>query len=129
MDYEKAYKKAVEKLRYKISDNDGNIDYNEVVNVDELQDIFHELAESEGERIRKALIAFIKKRDRSGCDYDYDKWIAWLEKQAPKLKWTEEDERHENTIIRAIHGAGNITPIDGELAEKWLKSLKQRIVQ
>ena len=79
MDYEKAYKKAVEKLRYKISDNDGNIDYNEVVNVDELQDIFPELAESEEERIRKALIAFIKKRDRSGCDYDYDKWIAWLE--------------------------------------------------
>lgn len=40
--------------------------------------------ESEGEKIKKELIAFIKKRDRSGCDYDYDKWIAWLEKQDEK---------------------------------------------
>ena len=37
--------------------------------------------DDEDEKIRKELIAFIKKRDRSGCDYDYDKWIAWLEKQ------------------------------------------------
>ena len=43
--------------------------------------IFPELEESEDDRIRKEIIAFIKKRDRSGCDYDYDKWIAWLEKQ------------------------------------------------
>jgi len=44
-----------------------------------------------------------------------------------KPAWSEEDERHKNTIIRAIHGAGNITPIDGELAEKWLKSNKDRV--
>lgn len=43
--------------------------------------LFSELKESEDEKIRKDIIAFIKKRDRSGCDYDYDKWIAWLEKQ------------------------------------------------
>lgn len=36
---------------------------------------------SEDEKIRKDIIAFIKKRDRSGCDYDYDKWIDLLEKQ------------------------------------------------
>ena len=57
------------------------------------------------------------------CGYKIQK-IGEIEE---KPKWTEEDERHKNTIIRAIHGAGNITPIDGELAEKWLKSLKQRM--
>lgn len=45
------------------------------------EEIFSEFEESGDERIRKDIIAFIKKRDRSGCDYDYDKWIAWLEKQ------------------------------------------------
>lgn len=49
-----------------------------------LESLFPELAESEDEKIRKELIAFIKKRDRSGCDYDYDKWIVWLEKQGNK---------------------------------------------
>ena len=48
---------------------------------DDLEKIFPELKESEGEKIRKELIDFIKRRDRSGCDYDYDQWIAWLEKQ------------------------------------------------
>ena len=46
-----------------------------------LECLFPELAESEDEKVRKELLAFIKKRDRSGCDYDYAKWIAWLEKQ------------------------------------------------
>ena len=35
----------------------------------------------EDEKIRKEIIKFIKKRDRSGCDYDYDQWLDWLEKQ------------------------------------------------
>lgn len=53
----------------------------------DIESIFPELKESEDERIRKEIIAFIKKRDRSGCDYDYDLWIAWLEKQGePKFK-------------------------------------------
>jgi len=56
-----------------------------------LERIFPELKESEDEKIRKEILHFIKKRDRSGCDYDYDKWIAWLEKQGeqkpiPKFK-------------------------------------------
>ena len=53
--------------------------------------VFPELRESEDERIRKELIAFIKKRDRSGCDYDYDQWIAWLEKQGEERKITHEE--------------------------------------
>lgn len=50
-----------------------------------LETVFPQLRENEDERIRKDIIAFIKKRDRSGCDYDYDKWIAWLEKHDEKL--------------------------------------------
>lgn len=43
--------------------------------------IFPELKqEADNEKVRKEIIEFIKKRDRCGCDYDYDKWIAYLEK-------------------------------------------------
>ena len=55
-------------------------------------------------------------------DYWLKKHINVVEQQP--AEWSEEDNRHINTIIHAIHGAGNITPIDGELAEKWLKSFR-----
>lgn len=54
------------------------------------------------------------------------KQINWLEDikyryfPQSQQEWSEEDNRHINTIIRAIHGAGNITPIEGELAENGL---------
>lgn len=50
-----------------------------------LETIFPQLRKNEDEKIRKEILQFIKKRDISGCDYDYDKWIAWLEKQGEKL--------------------------------------------
>lgn len=78
MDYEKKYKEALErasKLRVQ----------NPFDTVSQMMEhVFPELKESEDERIRRELIKFIKKRNRSGCDYDYDKWIAWLEKQGEK---------------------------------------------
>ena len=64
-----------------------------------------------------------------GCECDYIE-LSELDsllrdKQASKPKWTEEDERHYTTIIKALHSSGAITPIDMELAEKWFKSLKK----
>jgi len=50
-----------------------------------LETVFPQLRKNEDEKIRKEILQFIKKRDISGCDYDYDKWIAWLEKQGEKL--------------------------------------------
>ena len=58
----------------------------------------------------------------AGWEFDFEK--KELKKIEQKSAWSEEDEQHIRTIIRAIHGAGNITPIEGEFAEKWLKSLR-----
>jgi len=87
-----------------------------------MEGIFPELKESD-EKIRKEIIAFIKKRDRSGCDYDYDQWIAWLEKQGDdkveqKFKigdWVVFNNKHQSIyqiekiedwyyILRHTHG-------------------------
>lgn len=93
MTYEKKYKESVEKLRYKISDNNGNIDYKAVVNAEELQDIFPELAESEDERIKREIVRYInlhKNDERKSGE-----WIAWLEKQGEKPQG--------KTALEAIH--------------------------
>ena len=46
--------------------------------------IFPELAESEDERIRKEIISHLQHEyvvNRYVSDVEYDRWIAWLEKQ------------------------------------------------
>ena len=66
------------------------------VNVDEVK-------ESEDEKIRKDIIAFIKKRDRSGCDYDYDKWIDWLEMQGEQKPINPNAVKDLERAILAAH--------------------------
>lgn len=84
MDYEKKYKNALEWAIHVMNGKTGFIRK-------EMEKIFPELKENEDddEKIRKEIIDFIKKRNRSGCDYDYDKWIAWLEKQRQPIILTE----------------------------------------
>ena len=76
MDYEKAYKEALEKAT--IYHKQGNEDMKLM-----METCFHELVESVDERIRKAII----KHFRQGTDYtsfygfSKKQVIAWLEKQ------------------------------------------------
>lgn len=104
-----------------------------------LRTLIPELKESEDERIRKHLIEDLKWRlnraldqDANGCDRQKDieayKWgIAWLEKQAPKPKWTEEDEENFRDIIGAIHRVAYQTSGDEKARIKWIKSIKQKL--
>lgn len=126
-DYKKKYELALERAR-KINCGDGVAAPSDYTIC---ETIFPELKESDDERIRKECISIIDAWDKA-CRLQGDycevapECIAWL-KKIGKTTWSEEDERHKNTIIRAIRGACNITPIDGELAEKWIKSLKERM--
>ena len=101
----KAYDKAIEKLRDFYRDYD-TISY--LIDVkEELANLFPELAESKEERIRKEIIAFIKRRDRSGCDYDYDKWIAWLEKQGEKSQYWKPSEEQLSALDYAYNSCSD----------------------
>lgn len=51
---------------------------------EKLENIFPELKESEGERIRKAIIRILKGETGYTSKEDTDKYVAWLEKQAEK---------------------------------------------
>lgn len=122
MDYKEEYQNALERAKMilcNLPEGSSSQRDNET--------IFPQLKESEDERIRKELIEAIERARVFDIDKEVaDRWIAYLEKQKKQkpAEWSEEDNRHINTIIRAIHGAGNITPIEGELAEKWFKSLR-----
>ncbi len=72
MDYEQKYKDVLEQMRGFTPDERGLV-------LICPSDLFPELRESEDERIRKDLIAFVKSR-LAGFP-DCDRFIAWLEKQ------------------------------------------------
>lgn len=113
-----------------------------------IEELIPELKESEDERIRKELIAYLKNRD-----YDIDdKWIAWLEKQAEqkpvgfnigdeitvngqvcrvvavdKPVWSEEDEKMLVGCVQAMCTPDAYSLNDRINFEYWLKSLKDRV--
>ena len=122
MDYEKAYKEALERAsRIK--------DYNTIATPQETaESIFPELKESEDERIRKELIQFIEDYPEMLPNGRYSRFdfFAWLQKQRePKLmEWSEEDEKNLRQCIEIVGGY----EIDYDNANphysNWLKSLR-----
>ena len=140
MDYEK-YKEALERAKiwqkhlYEVGDKDY---------ADELNYIFPELAMSEDEKIRKALIDFFSKGAGNGAQTNgvYDKDIlAWLEKQESvgeivsrcKKSWYNEgkiagmaeglsnDDKYQQGWHDALEKQGE--------QKTWLNSLKNRVIQ
>ena len=112
-----AYDEALALMKDCIPDKDGYVCVRPC-------DIFQELKESEDEKIRKALIRFHK----STIDIDGIKGediLAWLENQAPKPKWTEEDSLMIDSIIDTIKWLKGKGATDMKI--DWLKSLKQRM--
>lgn len=75
--YEKKYKEALEKAR--------QLCFYPTTKpfISDLQDLFPELAESGGEKIRKEIITYLSTVDDKEL-IPYESWIAWLEKQGKK---------------------------------------------
>lgn len=77
MDYEKAYKEALERARELSIDG-----YLDAIAIDEL---FPELEESEDERVRKGLVKAVsgtlEGNKLFGTDVTREEALAWLEKQ------------------------------------------------
>lgn len=110
----------------------------ETANADQryvLESLFPELAESDDERIRKALIKFFALSDDNAdhqcCGVHYKDIVAWLEKQEYKpIEWSEEDKAHIDSLLKRLEGMckPDATFISTEFAisedEDWLKSLR-----
>lgn len=144
MDYKKAYETALARANAAVR--------NGMVSQNFVNDIFK--IESEDERIRKALIAFISdaKQSIEIQERDSDKWqieqlkgfLSWLEKQGEQkpAEWSKEDEDMLACCEIAIvffknlgkNSSGHPRPNHFDLDEKiypervieWLNSLKER---
>ena len=137
MDYEKKYKEAVAELSRIANEPNGD-----GVTLEKLERIFPELAESEDERKRKAIITLLQEveTDEDYCGTNHiEEYIAWLEKQGKRnlIEWGEEDLSmlgNIRSIIEKYAFSQSAVDVNGELCEKeyidadiWLKSLPDRV--
>ena len=87
---------------------------------------YPELAESEDERIRKEIIAFLQSMNgycNPTQDWDLrNRWLPYLEKQKEQqpAEWSEEDKYRLEQAINALGRNGYYVLVD------WLKSLPER---
>ena len=125
----KAYDEALEKARKRVATDPQD----HTVTI--LKDIFPELAESEDERIRKDIIAFLQSMN-SHCDpaQDWDlrnRWLPYLEKQKEQkpAEWSERDEKILASVMSHIADSqcfDHFHDISKEDIYTWLKSLRPR---
>ena len=131
MDYEKAYKEALERMKGYVKDEYGCTRLRP-------EDIFTELAESEDERVRKAIIDVLKAVYEC-ADMPFisqkqtlDSYVAWVEKQGKQkpVEWSEEDQAHIDSILQRLEGmcqkGATFTRTRFAVSEDedWLKSLR-----
>ena len=131
MNYEKAYKEALESAK-------GIINYYKEHNrgdelaIEDLEIIFPELKESEDKRIKKELTKFLKNASGGFLDTTiqcktFGKWAAWLEKQGKqKFAWSDKDEEILKNLIDYFSLDDGLR-LPTEETIDWLKSLKTRL--
>ena len=100
----KAYDEALEKLR-SLHDNYDTV--STLIDIkEELEQIFPELAESEDERVRNEIIAFVEQSIHRGGgtpipQEQEDRWIAWLEKQGESYTKRDVDNAYVEGMVYA----------------------------
>ena len=121
MDYEKKYKEALELARVAAFNGHQSL----------MEGIFPELKESEDERIRKEIQSTIKQLDKDsticGKKYDYNQWLAWLEKQGeqkptlPKWKYKKDHTPLlRDSIILNKYGCVAKSPSGAIVSDVWV---------
>ena len=130
MDYKEKYEEALERAKkWYFAPNSNKIPTfaNRVI-----KEIFPELKESEDERIRKQIKAFIKSRGSQITQSKTDAWLAWLEKQGEQkpTEWSNEDEEKLIMCCKFLRDASVCIDYDVPHKEdiekcfQWLKSLR-----
>ena len=94
MDYEKAYKEALERAKEL---------YEQGTITESLNYVFPELLESEDEKIRNQIITFIEVYGNPiHCEWQKD-WIVWLEKQGQTFTQKDVDDAYLKGISDTKH--------------------------
>ena len=140
MDYEKAYKEALNRAKL-LKDNPEKVVIENHKNIHASEYIFSELRESEDVKVKKSLKILLQHFCNGyrvpGLDFpvSYKDMLAWLEKQGEQnpVVWSEEDEKMFRGIIAICDIQSTKTSFyskendDIEKLKNWLKSLKCRV--
>ena len=135
MDYEKLYKEALERAR--------EIHGKERVTGMELvtcEEIFPQLKESEDERIRKEIIAYLDVQDAisNRKDGDFKDWIAWLEQRGEQKSVEWDYPYGENETVDKLMAIAECLEMDedfmyngytGTECVKFLRDLARKQVE
>lgn len=130
MDYKEKYEHSLERCKEEFNFN--NLAYSHEEIKQKLQRVFPELKESEDERIKYEIVAFIEQSIHRGGgtpipQEQENRWLCWLEMQCD-YAWSEEDKKIVNLILQ------NLTELMNQYGEKygkvgeciqWLMSIKQ----
>ena len=118
----RAYDEAIRKLRGMMP-NWERLSYNGKTFLQDLIYIIPELAESEDERIIKAIKSAVLQLTDIYLQEKYglkqSDCIAWLEKQKP-IEWSEEDDSRYSSCLYMVERETSLY--------NWLKSLKERVL-
>lgn len=125
--YEKKYKEALEKAKNMINDLRKGED---ILAVSELETMFPELAESEDERIRKALIdGFTVMKESKNCGKTFSNHnipvvdiLAWLEKQGERKSTDDltQQEAMDIAVAKCFEQGGQKPVIEMKTPEESL---------
>lgn len=135
MDYKEKYEQALGRARAFSQRWQGIEATDSELALQELKEIFPELKESEDERIRKEIIRIVDIWTNSCPTVNgipVETLLAWLEKAEQKPTWSKEDEIGFKDTLWAIEQARTTAKDENDMgnlwyAEKWLKSLKERM--
>lgn len=96
--------------------------------VEDMEDMFPELKESDDERVSKEISTYISNvlnnvTQLTPRTNQVDEWLSWLKKQGERksAEWTEDDE----IKVKAMCEEGNLKPSE----RVWLKYLRYRVTK
>lgn len=117
--YKEKYKQALERAK-KL--------YEQGTITESLGFVFPELIEDEDERTRKEILNVFKQLDEGtticGRNYDYAKWIAWLEKQGEQ-KQTWKPSAAQLIVIKSLIEDKNTSKVDKVVLRGMFDEFKQ----
>lgn len=124
MDYEKNYNEALNRARQFMNEHPTRAE------ADLMVALFPELAESEDEKIIKAIIGIIKNSNVIDINISQEKMLSWLEKQREQeQEWSERDEKILASAMSHIADSqcfDHFHDVSKEDIYTWLKSLRTK---
>jgi predicted AAA+ superfamily ATPase len=124
----KAYDEAIDKLQSLITNanKQGHI----IIRIEDLENSFPELKESEDDRMREMAIKAVYAPQAQSCIKSWginpDDVIAWLEKQGKKSVWTDNDRIMTFTLLRDVTQMTHLSNEGKNERLEWLNTLEDR---